>query len=158
MLGCWDDDSFFFWFVCSWFKHKNCCQHDNTILFRDPNSLLICTPTLYNINPLLFWVSNQKKIRVCRTTFLQPSKSLLRVLIKRMKVCCRDWLPKFATGLNMIIGCSSKIILTYQTVILPKWFSQKGIILTKEQCHHSHTFWTTTYYHIQPSRKFWWSV
>ena len=110
MLGCWDDDSFFFWFVCSWFKHKNCCQHDNTILFRDPNSLLICTPTLYNINPLLFWVSNQKKIRVCRTTFRQPSKSLLRVLIKRMKVCCRDWLPKFATGLNMIIGCSSKYI------------------------------------------------
>ena len=33
-----------------------------------------------------------------------------------------------------------KKYMTYQTVILPKWFSHEGIILTKEQFHHSHTF------------------
>ena len=45
-----------------------------------------------------------------------------------------------------------------QAVILPKWFSHEGIILAKGPFDHSCTFWTTAYYHIKPSRKFWWSV
>ena len=36
------------------------------------------------INPLFFRLENQKKIRVCRTTFLPPSKLLLRGQIKRL--------------------------------------------------------------------------
>ena len=48
-----------------------------------------------------------------------------------------DWSPKFATGLNMIIGCSSKSIsMSDQAIVLPKWFSCKGNILVLEQFDH----------------------
>ena len=55
-------------------------------------SLLICTlirdfegvSTVVLQTRILFLVSNLKKIWVCRTTILQPSKSFLRVQIKRL--------------------------------------------------------------------------
>ena len=42
---------------------------------------------------------------------------------------CRGWSPKFATGLNIIIGIDQKI---YETNLLPKWCSPRGIILQKD--------------------------
>ena len=41
----------------------------------------------FNNKPTFFsWSPTRKKIRVCRTTFLPPSKSLLRVQIKKLHV------------------------------------------------------------------------
>ena len=41
----------------------------------------------------------------------------------------RDWSPKFATGLNMIIGCSSKSILKYGSEEKGSWFYKCSILL-----------------------------
>ena len=67
----------------------------------------------------------------------------------------RDWLSKFATGLNMIISCSSKSIWLTRLLFCQNGSPMRRSFWPKEQFHHSHTFWTTAYYHIQPSRKFW---
>ena len=54
------------------------------------------------------------------------------------KFLYRDWSPKFATGLNVIIGI--KKYMSDQTVFLPKWCTPRGIILAKGQLGHSYTF------------------
>ena len=51
----------------------------------------------------------------------------------------RDWSPKFATGLNVIIGIDQKY-MSDQAVLLPKWCTPRGIILAKGQVGHSYTF------------------
>ena len=39
---------------------------------------------------------------------------------------CRDWLPKFATGLNVIIGCSSKSIWLTRLLFCQNGSSMRG--------------------------------
>ena len=41
-----------------------------------------------------------------------------------------------------------------QAGILPKWFSNRGIILAKGQLDHSYTFWTMANYTYDTSTKF----
>ena len=53
----------------------------------------------------------------------------------------RGWSPKFATGLNVLIGIDQKIY-EWPDVLLLKWCTLRGIILAKWQLSHSYTFWT----------------
>ena len=53
----------------------------------------------------------------------------------------RDWLPKFATGLNCLNKHRSKNMSDH-SVLLPKWFTHGGITLAKGQNGYSYTFWS----------------
>ena len=68
-------------------------------------------------------------IKLCTATTLLLEKSVNR-----------GWSPKFATGLNVIIGIDQKIYMSDQTVLLPKWSTPRGNILAKGQLGYFHTF------------------
>ena len=54
------------------------------------------------------------------------------------KLLLRDCCSKFATGLK----CLNRHYTSDQALLLPKWFTHKGITLAKGQLGHSYTFWT----------------
>ena len=67
------------------------------------------------------------------------------------KFYCRDWSPKFETGLNVIISIDQKIY-DWPGCSLAKMMM--GIILAKEQLGHSYAFWTMPINIISPVKNF----
>ena len=62
----------------------------------------------------------------------------------------KGWCPKFATGLDIIIDCSSKIKWVIKLSLY-----QNDPLINKSFWQNLYTFWTTAYHNIYPSRKFW---